>query len=127
MKGRLDRRKGDRVVMPLNELLERTLASLRETRRTLMSQEWDDEIAGQSPEEKRKAAATLSSVQKAILALENTELANIRDKLTENEKALTRGTRNLKKTLVDLEDVKKVLEAVNGFLQIVARIAPMFI
>lgn len=113
--------------MPPNELLERTLASLRETRRTLMSQEWDDEIAGRSPEEKRKAAATLSSVQKAILALENTELANIRDKLTENEKALTRGTSNLKKTLFDLEDVKKVLEAVNAFLQIVARIAPMFI
>lgn len=38
--------------MPPDKVLEQTLACLRKTRRRLLSSEWEDEIAGRTPEEK---------------------------------------------------------------------------
>lgn len=112
--------------MPPDKVLEQTLACLRETRRKLLSGEWDDALAGRTPEEKRSAADTLSKVQKALLTLENTELATIRDKLRENENDLIQGTNKLNGALANLQDVKKVIETVNELLQIAARLAPLF-
>ena len=112
--------------MPPEKVLEQTLACLRQTRRPLLSSEWDDEISGRTPEEKRSAAETLSKVQKALLSLENTEIASIRDRLRENENALTDGTHKLNEVLTNLQDVKKVIATVNALLQIAARLAPLF-
>jgi len=112
--------------MPPDKVLEQTLACLRKTRRRLLSSEWEDEIAGRTPEEKRSAAEALSKVQKALLTLENTELASIRDQLRENENDLTEGTNKLNEALANLQDVKKVIDTVNALLQIAARLAPLF-
>lgn len=112
--------------MPPEKLLEQTLACLRLTRRALLSSEWDNQIAARTPEEKRSAAETLSKVQKALLALENTELAAIRDRLRENENDLISGTNKLNEALANLADVKKVIDTVNALVQIAARVAPLF-
>jgi hypothetical protein len=111
--------------MAPNEILKETLASLRETRRKLMSQDWHDAIEGKAPAERRKAAMALFQVQEALLVLGNAELAAIRDKLKENEKELLKGTKNLYKALGNLKRVKKVLETITALLKVAARIAGM--
>ena len=65
----------------------------------------------------------LLDTERAILALGNEELAEIRDVLLENETELLEGIAELGKARKRLSQVAKVLDAVGGVLTTVAKVA----
>lgn len=111
--------------MTPHEMRKQTVAQLRKTFLAMMSPEWDIALEGKSQAEVTKAAKTLLAVQRARLRLGNAELADIRDKLKQNEEDLDEGRQTLDRALGNLQRVKRVLEATAAFLKIVARVVAM--
>jgi len=72
-----------------------------------------------------KAAMTLLLVQRGRLRLENAELAEIRDKLVQNEEDLDKGRVQLNKALERLDQVEGVLNAAASFLDIIGRVVSL--
>src|SRR5262245_15022882 len=105
------------------ELQDMTLAQLRQVREDMMSAEWDLSMSGQPPAVKTAAAKKLVNVERAILALENADLAAIRDRLIANEADLLAGAEALSKARQNLAKVQQVLEAVGVLLSIAAKVA----
>ena len=108
--------------MSASETLAATLKELRATRLDMMSTEWFLAIENKDDDTKADAAKNLLQTQHAIRKLENTQLADIRDKLIENETDLQAGIDNLESKRENLNRVKSVLSAVTGLLGIVGRI-----
>jgi hypothetical protein len=113
--------------MAPSQIRDQTLTSLREARKALMSFEWLTALEDQPPAKKRESALALFQVQEVLLRLGNTELAEIRDKLKENENELEQGGNDLKRALENLQNVEKVLEAVNSVLNVVVRIIALLV
>jgi DNA repair exonuclease SbcCD ATPase subunit len=98
------------------------LKQLRQTRNKMMSAAWIDAVREQTGEVRREAAFKRADIMDAIHELQNTELAEIRDKLIENETELLEGIAKLGQALENLENVKKVLNAAGKLLDIVAKV-----
>jgi hypothetical protein len=111
--------------MTASEISDQTLAQLRETFLKMTSPEWDLALIGKPEDVVNKAAKNLLLVQRARLRLENAELADIRDKLVENEKGLEEGRVHLNKSLERLDQIEGVLNAITSFVDVVARIIPL--
>ena len=103
------------------QIRDALLQNLRSTRRSFSSPDWLSGIRQASPSQKRAAADALMNVQLAILDLENAALGEFREQLLANEAALAV---KLDAALADLRRVARVLNAVAGFLKMVARIVP---
>ena len=111
--------------MTPTEIHTATLEQLRATREEMMSARWLLSLEDESDATRRDSARLLLKVQRAILILENTKLADIRDKLVANERALADGTTELQRRLKDIENIALVLKAVGAFLQIVGQVASL--
>ena len=108
--------------MSASETLAATLTELRATRLDMMSTKWFLALETKDDDTKADAARKLLQTQHAIRKLENTQLADIRDKLIDNETDLQAGIDNLESKREKLNQVKSVLSAVTGLLGIVGRI-----
>ena len=98
------------------------LKQLRQTRNAMMSAAWIDSVREQSLELRREAALKRADIMDAIHELQNAELAEIRDKLIENEAELLKGTAKLGEALENLEKVKKILDAATKLLGILSQV-----
>lgn len=105
------------------ELRTETLRELRAARKDMTSAIFLMALENESPEKRTEAAHKLLDTERAILALGNEQLADIRDKLVANEVELRKGIVELGKARKRLSQVAKVLDAVGSVLGIVAKIA----
>jgi hypothetical protein len=104
------------------KLRDMTIKELRATFLAMLTPEWDLALEECTPKEKERAAKVLLAVHSSRIRMGNAELANIRDKLIENEAPLIQGKKELDKALKKLNQVKKVLETAAAFIKIVGRI-----
>ena len=111
--------------MTASEIYSQTLEQLRETFLKMTSPEWDLVLVGKPEDVVNEAAKALLLVQRARLRLENAELADIRDKLVENEKGLEEGRVQLNKSLQRLDQIEGALNAITSLVDVVARIVPL--
>lgn len=111
--------------MGASEVRSETLQQLQETFLKMTSPEWDLALMGKPEEVVNAAAKALLLVQRARLRLENAELAEIRDKLVENEQGLEEGRLHVKKVLERFEKVEAALGAITSFLGVVARVVSL--
>ena len=102
-----------------------TLEQLRDARTEMSSFEWKSSIEDADDATKQKSAQTLLSVQQTILALENQNLADIRDKLVANETALSDGIAKVKDALDDITDIATALKAIGALIEIVGKVASL--
>jgi hypothetical protein len=107
------------------ELRDMTKSELSATLHAMMSAEWVIALEESTPTEKKRAAMTLLALNHARTKMNNAELANIRDKLIENEAELIQGKKELDKALKKLNQVKKVLDAATAFMKVVGRIVKL--
>jgi hypothetical protein len=105
------------------ELRTRTLRELRAARKDMTSAIFLISLESQPEQRRKEAALKLLDTERAILALGNEELAEIRDVLLENETELLEGIAELGKARKRLSQVAKVLDAVGGVLTTVAKVA----
>src|SRR5438874_2997591 len=124
---RANRRSNERRVdnMTPSEISNKTLEQLRETFLKMTSPEWDLALMGKPDGVVNDAAKTLLLVQRARFRLENAELADIRDKLVENEEELEEGRVQLNKSLERLDKIESALNAITSLVDVVARIFPL--
>ena len=108
--------------MSPHETRRETLKQLRQARTEMMSLGWMLALEDADEQTRKQAALELLRTQQAIRKLENAELADIRDRLIDNEAELEAGTRRLETALQDLDDVRQVLGAVTGLLKVVGRV-----
>ena len=108
--------------MTPDELKARTLDELHALRKDMNSTEWRTALDGAAPDDRRKAAEALLDVQETILALENAQLAAIRDKLIANETALADGIVRLARARERLGQAREVIEAVGGLVSTVVKV-----
>lgn len=108
--------------MTPNELKSATLKQLRETREAMLNLEYLLALEGLSPEQKSESAVALSDIQLAYLTLRNTKIADIRNRLEDNNKDLRNGIKTLKRALKDLSDTQAIIGAAAAFLSVVAKI-----
>jgi len=108
------------------EIRDQLLRDLRATRTQLMSPAWLTKIRDAPKPQKQAAGDNLMKVQLAILDLENQALAAFRDELQANEAEIAKSTEKMKSTLARLESTAKILEAVSGFLRVLARVVTLF-
>jgi len=108
--------------MTPSALRDKTLSELRKAFAAMMTPEWDLALEGRSDEEVTEAARALLALQRARLRLGNARLADIRDRLQEDETALQAGIEYLGEALQDLQNVGRVLEATALLLGVVGRI-----
>jgi len=99
-----------------------TLKELRDTRRDMSIAKWLLAVQAQPKAVRRKAAVRRLDVEQAILALGNTQLAEIRDKLIANEQALRRGRDDLEKARKKLTQVTTVLSKIDKLLEAVGKV-----
>ena len=111
--------------MTAAEIRKASLRQLLDTRKQMMSTLWMEEIKTASEADRLAAARLLLQVQHAILEMQNAKLADIRDKLVANEKALGDGIDSLKKSLKTVENIRVAIQAVGQFLQIVGRVVKL--
>jgi hypothetical protein len=98
------------------------LKQLRQTRNEMMTAAWIDAVREQPDEVRREAAFKRADIMDAIHELQNAELAEIRNKLMENENELLKSTTKLGQALENTEEVKKVLTATGKLLETVAKV-----
>ena len=95
-----------------------TLRDLRATRTAMLSATWVFKIEKSDTTAQEEAAAALFRVQLSIRKLEDAQLADIRDRLLENERDLEKGRAELATALEKLTKVKNVLTAVGAVLEV---------
>jgi len=100
-----------------------TLRELRAARKDMLSGPWKLSIKDQPQDVRRTAALRLVDTEQAILELGNAQLADVRDKLVENERDLLAGAKALAKARQNLAKVQAVLEALATLLAISAKVA----
>lgn len=99
------------------------LRELRAARRDMTSAIFLMSLETLPPPRRTEAALKLLDTERAILALCNEQLAEIRDDLLANERELLKGIAELAKARKRLGQAAKVLDALGGLLTTVARIA----
>lgn len=104
------------------EIRNETLRELRAMRVTMHALEWDMALDGQPEAVQKKAALERLNVGKAILALENTQLAEIRDGLKQNEAALLAGISSLSDKKGNLKKIKDTLVILDKVLTTLAKV-----
>ena len=104
------------------EIRDQTLKELRATRSTMQSLAWDLALDGKPEDVQRTAALERLNVGKAILALGNAQLIEIRDALKENEAALLEGIASLAKKKVNLKKIDDTLEVLSTVLNTLAKV-----
>ncbi|MFV1987925.1 MAG: hypothetical protein ACC682_11650 [Gemmatimonadota bacterium] len=87
-----------------------------------MSAEWMRTLEGEADATKIEAALDLLRVNHAVVTMENTRLASMRDDLLANESDLIAGTRSLRGALEDLTKVGTILETITSVLNTVGKI-----
>jgi hypothetical protein len=110
------------------EIRDETLRELRATRTAMHALEWDMALDEEPPSVQKRAAIARLNVGKAIIALENAQLAEIRDKLRENEAALSEGIASLaekRNNLKKIRDTLVVIDKTLGALLKVLRFAKL--
>ena len=98
------------------------LKQLRQTRNEMMTAAWIDAVREQADEVRCDAAFKRADIMDAIHELQNAELAEIRNKLMENETELLEGVTELGQALENTEKVKEVLNATGKLLEIVTKV-----
>ena len=111
--------------MTADEIKQATIDQLLETRLTLLGTRAKLKLRTATNKEKSDYKTTLLQVQHAILELQNKQLAEIRDKLVANEKALGQGIESLKKSLKTIENIKTAVVAIGQFLKIVGKVVKL--
>ena len=104
------------------EIRNETLRELRALRSTMHALEWDLALDAQPEALQRKAALERLNVGKAILALENVQLVEIRDALKENETALLEGISSLADKKGNLKKIKDTLVILDKVLTTLAKV-----
>ncbi len=99
-----------------------TLSALRSALTMLKSTDVLRAVRNGSAEDESTWADTLLRCDAARDDLELAELTEIRDKLKQNDAGLQKGTEDLKATLKKFNNLKKSLDAIAGFLEIVGKI-----
>jgi hypothetical protein len=89
----------------------------------MVSSAWKRRLSSEPDDVKQNAASALLGVQSAIRTLENAQLANLRDKLVENEADLRAGIDDLNDAKDRLEQVQSVLAGVGKVLVVVTKVA----
>ena len=95
---------------------------LRRAVLAMMSAEWDIALEGKSSTQVAEAGKLLLAMQRVRLRLGNARLADIREKLIENEDALNESAQRLNGALDNLQDAQVVLQSAGGFLKIISRV-----
>lgn len=108
--------------MAPHQIRKMTIRQLREIFLQMTSSEWDLALIGRPKTVIREASLQLLQVQRLRLRLVNEELANIRDRLLENEDELVAGSESVAKALENLKKVEKVLSTVQTFLSVIGRV-----
>lgn len=103
-----------------------TIRELRNARDEMMSDAYLDELETKSSSDQQESALQLQRIVIAILRLDNSALAGIRDDLIANEAALGKSTEEMADALKDLKNTRMVLDTVGDTLAIVARIVALF-
>ena len=107
------------------EIRKASLRQLLDTRKQMMSTLWMEEMKTASVQDQQNAARLLLQIQHAILEMQNAKLADIRDKLVVNEKALGDGIDSLKKALKTIQNIRVAIQAIGQFVQIVGRVVKL--
>jgi len=111
--------------LPPADIRKATVEELRAARKAMMSTEWMENFNTLPESEQKDAARLLFQVHQAIHKMENAKLADIRDKLVANEKALGDGIASLKAALKKIEKIAAAIKAIGQFLAIVARVVKL--
>jgi hypothetical protein len=109
------------------EIRDQILRQLRAARNEMTLPERVLALEDADAATKKQAAQDLLNTHHKIQELENAELAEIRDKLVQNEKELASAGAKLESTLDGVKTLKAYLTALAKFLEIVARVAPLLI
>lgn len=99
-----------------------TLRDLRATRTAMLSATWVFKIEKSDAAAQKEAAAALFRVQLTIRKLEDAQLADIRDRLLENERDLEKRRAELATALQNLAKVKNLLTKVGAVLTVIGKV-----
>lgn len=105
-----------------SELRKETLRELRAARKAMAAAGFLLALQRQPREVQREAAIKQLETQQTILALENAELAEIRDQLIANEVELANGIAALGRARQNISKVAKIIETVGSVLTTVGKI-----
>ncbi|XOF32836.1 MAG: hypothetical protein ACL93V_12525 [Candidatus Electrothrix sp. YB6] len=104
---------------------ELTIKCLHKAVLEMMSFEWHQEVANLPETERKEASLRAMKCFNAKDKLVNAQLKDIRDKLEQNEDALTTERKKLEDALKDLKQVKDILEAASSLLSVVAKVVTL--
>jgi hypothetical protein len=104
------------------ETQRETVATLQDAIVRMTTPEFELALQSLPPEEALAARRERQRVQQARLALENAQLEAIRDRLVENEGALTEGRLRLQQALANLQAVQEAVAAVSSLVEVVGRV-----
>ncbi|MGI9543947.1 MAG: hypothetical protein ACR2MX_11885 [Cyclobacteriaceae bacterium] len=104
------------------EIKKETVKSLGLVRTAMMELEYLIELKKLPLAKQKRAALQLSDVQIAYLQLRKSVLADIRDRLIANEGDLIKGMDSIDKALGNLKKIEKMMQVVDGFLKLVAKV-----
>lgn len=111
--------------MEPSEIQQETVASLQETVVRMNSLEFDTALGQQPPDLALRARKERQRVQYARLALENAQLAAIRDQLLAHDAPLAQGRQQVAAALQNLQRVEDVVNTVASFVDIVGRVVAL--
>ena len=111
--------------MDASSIYSQTLSQLDATELTMTSSQGDALIQAASPADHQKAVQVLLDVHEARLALGNSVLQSIADKLKANEQGIVAGTAAVQAALDALNNLTQILNTVGNLIGIVAQIVPM--
>ena len=108
--------------MPPHKIRNETVKQLRQAVVVMMSSEWFEALNHVSGRKYARAGRVLLETQKLRLSMGNAILADIRDKLIQNEEGLRTGIKELKAAIKNLQQVTKVLRVVERLLAVVRQV-----
>jgi len=106
-------------------IYSQTLTQLDATELAMTSPPGDALIQAASPADHQKAVQLLLDVHEARLALGNSTLQSIADKLKANEQAISTGTAAVRAALNSLNNLSQILNTVGSLVQIIGQIVPL--
>jgi hypothetical protein len=107
------------------ETQRETVATLQDAIIQMTTPEFELALQSLAPEAALQARRERQRVQQARLALENAQLAAIRDRLVENDQALSEGRRRVQQALANLQAVQEVVAAVSACVEVVGRVVSL--
>lgn len=107
------------------EIRDETLKVLRRMRTVMQTAPWVLALRRQDEATRQRAAMLALRVQAAILDLENTSLASIRDDLLANEASLKAGREQVDEALEELDRTRHLLRVGGELLGVLGRIVTL--